>query len=695
MADEGGGPLTASLVRTLTDKLYEKRKAAALEIEKQVRECVGSGDWASVGKMVEVLGGLARSQNPHNRKGGLIGLAAAGIALGRHGANYVDALVLPVLQAFHDPDSRVRYFACESLYNICKVAREAVLPHFPQLFDTLARLAADSDQNVRNGGDVLDRLLKDVVSGRKEMEVGEVVLLIRERIHSKDSKVRRFLIAWLATVEALPGARVADLVPEVLDGLFSILSDETEKLAEATEAVLGQLLSGVRKEAGELPLQDMLNVLIVHAQSPQPLVQYTALFWLAELMELRGAPLLPFASGLLTAVLPCLALAEERPKVHDVAKAINVQLMRLVKETEKGAEEDGGPLDLSSVVSVLSTHLSHPAVYTRVAVLKWIHHLHQKCPVRMFPLMEELFTRLLRMLSDSSDEVVLLDLEVLASLCTGEPSDSAPQLLADLRPSLSPAAKSQLSHLSPYFVKFALNLLRLFRDEPSLLVQRGAFILRQLSLLLSPSEILATLSVLLEEEEDLEFATMMVNSLSGILLTATEFHALRSSLKTLDSAELLRQFRVMYKAWAHQPVALIALCLLARRYAHAAQLILAFPDLEITTDFLVEIDKFIQLLESPIFAYLRLDLLQPAHQSHLSAVLYGLLMILPQTEAFLSLQRRLHALPPNSAASPASSPPPKNDPATKDLLPHFSALQARHLNYRRTRHQQLLSRTAS
>ena len=34
MADYQYAPLTATVFKTLTDKLYEKRKAAALEIEK-------------------------------------------------------------------------------------------------------------------------------------------------------------------------------------------------------------------------------------------------------------------------------------------------------------------------------------------------------------------------------------------------------------------------------------------------------------------------------------------------------------------------------------------------------------------------------------------------------------------------------------------------------------------------------------
>jgi len=111
---------------------------------------------------------------------------------------------------------------------------------------------------------------------------------------------------------------------------------------------------------------------------------------------------------------------------------------------------------------------------------------------------------------------------------------------------------------------------------------------------------------LLELEQDLQFTSQMVQTLNGILLTATELFALRNQLKELDNAGTRDLFVTLYKCWAHQPVALVALCLLTKSYAHAAQLIQLFSDIEITVDFLTEVDKLIQLLESPIFTYLRL-----------------------------------------------------------------------------------------
>ncbi|GFN86956.1 protein vac14 homolog [Plakobranchus ocellatus] len=76
--------------------------------------------------------------NPNTRKGGLIGLAAVAIGLGKDSSSYIASLVRPVVLCFHDGDNRVQYCACESLYNIVKVARGAILPHFNEVFDGLS-----------------------------------------------------------------------------------------------------------------------------------------------------------------------------------------------------------------------------------------------------------------------------------------------------------------------------------------------------------------------------------------------------------------------------------------------------------------------------------------------------------------------------------------------------------------------------
>jgi hypothetical protein len=58
---------------------------------------------------------------PLCRQGALLCLAAATVGLGEPSEAYLRQIVPPVLASFTDQDSRVRYYACEALYNIAKV----------------------------------------------------------------------------------------------------------------------------------------------------------------------------------------------------------------------------------------------------------------------------------------------------------------------------------------------------------------------------------------------------------------------------------------------------------------------------------------------------------------------------------------------------------------------------------------------
>lgn len=80
--------------------------------------------------------------------------------LSQDSEKYINDLVRPILNCLADPELKVRYFASESLYNVVKVARGAIVPLFPDIFSALSRLVTDPDQSVKNGSELLDRLLK-------------------------------------------------------------------------------------------------------------------------------------------------------------------------------------------------------------------------------------------------------------------------------------------------------------------------------------------------------------------------------------------------------------------------------------------------------------------------------------------------------------------------------------------------------
>jgi len=64
---------------------------------------------------------------------------------------------------------------------------------------------------------------------------------------------------------------------------------------------------------------------------------------------------------------------------------------------------------------------------------------------------------------------------------------------------------------------------------------------------------------------------------------------------------------------------------------------------DVSVGFLMQIDKLVYLLESPIFVHLRLKLLDVESESHapLLKSIYGILLCLPQGDAFRLLNNRL------------------------------------------------------
>lgn len=120
----------------------------------------------------EILRGLSdayhSSSSLNLKKGVLLALAASAIGFGREARHFLTDLLGPILHATQESDSRVRYFACESLYNVTKVVRTQLIPeHFVPLFNAISILTSDHDQNVRSGAELLDRLLKGWFSHKK------------------------------------------------------------------------------------------------------------------------------------------------------------------------------------------------------------------------------------------------------------------------------------------------------------------------------------------------------------------------------------------------------------------------------------------------------------------------------------------------------------------------------------------------
>ena len=696
-------PLPPMVLRSLGDRSNEKRKNAALEIEALIKLLTESNNFGTVNAIIAVLSkDFCTSMNSNYRKGGLVGLAATAIGLHTATNNFLQILLPPVLHCFDDPESRVRYYACESIYNMAKVTRPGILLYFNPIFDGLTKLFADVDVDVKNGANLLDRLIKDIVTeaDADTFQVDQFLPVMQNYIRRTNPYIRQLIIGWITLLDSLPDLSLLDYLPDFLDGLLNMLSDSNREIRQAADAALSDFL---RELSGSEVLEfgPIVSILVLQCRSKERLIRLTSITWLAELSHhplSGGDAILPFLPDILSAILYCIS--DEEKEIRMVAERTNDALLQFVRETL-------GAFELRPLLETLTTELLEKEdVPTKMASLRWVNMLKEKRMQDMHAYTVNLLPVLLRTLSDPSDAVVLLDLQILSrislatttSTTTTLNDTSTTTVAADVTSSSSstlmpnaPASTmiekeekdpdSPTSSLSePQEAQFQLVLnaiLNLFAQDRQLLETRGSLIIRKLCVLLNAKAVYIRMAETLSSyetknnvidhpdtaAETMRFISTMVQTLNLILLTASELHDLRTALansfvkdQTLTLGPDLvvsndddhdndgKVFQTIFRCWCHNPIATFSLCLLAKAYDLSFQLVQRFSEMrDVTVGFLMQIDKLVYLLESPIFIHLRLQLLNVESPNHAQLLksLYGILMCLPQGDAFRLLNDRL------------------------------------------------------
>ncbi|KAJ1662969.1 hypothetical protein EV178_005423 [Coemansia sp. RSA 1646] len=876
-----------ALAKALNDRLYDKQRAATIKIERLVLDALDADDEQRIyGLLAELSTDYATSEKEAARIGGLVALAATAVALTHINIRpFLPHIVPPIVSALSDGESKVRYFACESLYNVAKVSRGHVLRWFNDIFDGLARVTADSVKTVKDGADYLDRLIKDIVAEqaatcldwydgdgaattindsnkdddeedeepepistitseaaylstppargpRLAFSLDKFVPLLTERMHTYKPSTRLYLIEWIRVLDSVPGLDVIGYLPEFLDGLLRFLSDPNDDVRNKTQSLLGELLnemtecvelqhmddaegtrtsgqsggtygyrvhaSGrftspstvglpdelrmaarrkrIREERADnvallvpgaqvaIEFARVIEILVPHLESNDLEIQGTALGWVYQLTWLCPHTVVHHVPRLVNAVLPSVShpMATHRHTAEDV----NMRLHQLVRDaaaptrhSKDAAIEE--PLNYdhaaTAIMELFAKNVHEP---TKIAGMQWLLLLHGKAPWRILTPEDMSFPVLLKMLSDSSEQVVRLDLELFAQISLSSYGGEEEKEEEEEEEKEEERAEDE-KRQHAYLRRFLSSLLQMFATDRVLLETRAALMVRQLCAVLDPQLVFCMIAEQLCEEEraDLEFISVMVQHLSWILVTAPETESLRLILRGYNAGlpllmphlrttplttaqqqqqQVLQQvlqrgrqqqqqqqqqqragrvmavpvdsqrmdrvrqtlahavqriqrgvgqnkrshalFVQLFSAWCHNPAACLTLCLLSQHYEIGAELVRVFGQLplDLTVSFLVQLDKLVQLIESPVFTFLRLQLLDPGEQPLLMRTLYGLLMLLPQSSAFAILRNRLGSV--GMAPLGGASGPVVRTTASGDL-DHDQTHRSYHYNY--------------
>jgi vacuole morphology and inheritance protein 14 len=571
----------------------------------------------------------------------------------------------------HQTSPEALCFVIDWINNVQAVPGRNMMVELKHFLGSLLQLVSHSQKMVCSKTEqTLDSFREKLRAHASEIDVRE---LAREVLrNSGDSRVRTRQVCaeWLSQLLAVGRERLLPITDLLLKEMINRISDSDVKAADKTRSnleVLAEFLtiaahpgSGTGSGLGQFAAGASRNASVI---SPNDPTQLTKPF-LGSVDDHQD--------GSLAAPPAAVSTSTAGPSPDGAAGTSTTEgagATEHLTATPSGPNQanssvhtplavDQGivfkldDVNFVAVIEVLTSSLTLPK-QSRLDILRWSVLIHRLKPNVIAAHFHTLFPALLNMVTDPDGDVLDRTIEVTATI----------------------AGQENFSH----FIKELLNY---FEEYPELL-SKVSIVFKRLQRIYMPDPvtgvspafskgenhssngILAANSAdsdlkypdtceklflqtaaLLRDHENKRFVATMVIKLTSMLLTADEFFCLRELLKLgTVHPRSNTAFLGLYECWCYNPVSAIALSLLTRAFGLTYELVERLGSQEVPVTVLVQLDRLVQLIESPVFAFVRLALLKPRKNTYLVKALFGMMMILPQgSPQFGLLRQRLKAV---------------------------------------------------
>ena len=79
------------------------------------------------------------------------------------------------------------------------------------------------DVDVKNGANLLDRLVKDIVTESESFDVDKFIPLLQKYIRMTNPYIRQLMVGWITVLDSVPDIDMLDYLP----GAWSLAIDHT------------------------------------------------------------------------------------------------------------------------------------------------------------------------------------------------------------------------------------------------------------------------------------------------------------------------------------------------------------------------------------------------------------------------------------------------------------------------------------
>eukprot|EP00889_Picochlorum_renovo_P005624 jgi/Picre1/32654/NNA_008000.t1 len=501
--------LPPGIARGIGDKLSTRRKEAALDVERMVKNSVSAGQsnddiLALVDELVETY--VHPQSTVHQRKGGLLCLAAVtvGLAGGKsslcQSENLLAKVLPPMLGAAVDSDGGIRYYALEALYNVAKSTKPAILNHLSELIDILLVLCDDVEVKNQNATIFVSDLIKDIVGEHQQhaFDVAAVLERLVGYLRAETPNKRRFLLGWFSFFDSMSSANkyFASIVPDLVPALLIYRADSVPEVHHAAENLLKHILGDIQDGSVRVSVRDLLeslsdSILVSGGEDTEDVAFHQST---QQIMDPRG-----FAS--------CRSATLEWIEIN-------------VSECTSGAFH-------LALMDVVVQRIASSEEMAKLESLKWTALLMRTDAVSVCQIKPLLLHCLCDALSSTSDTVVEEAVVVL----------------------------SVLSSIDSQGLDLTMKTIIQVFDGPggaALLQRRGGIIVEKLCDLIPSENVIMPLVNQIKELKDNRLRRMLIQVINVLLLTSEKTKGCRALLQSKESDDFLRNiYQDSHRAYQH------------------------------------------------------------------------------------------------------------------------------------------------
>ena len=285
--------------------------------------------------------------------------------------------------------------------------------------------------------------------------------------------------------------------------------------------------------------------------------------------------------------------------------------------------------DLENIEKILLIYLSKNLNTQSIfLILDWTNQLYNQFGAKLFQNEEEYIKKLINIIPQNNEKKNIL-IEIMNTLC----------LICDKQ---------------PYHINYIINLIiDKFSKTQTLIHLSGIKILKTLSKTVNIFTIFKIFCENLIKNKDLNFVIKITKMLNMFLLGEKECQNIRNELlsrkRTMSMNNLneiednteYNLFEKIFYIWSLSPFMSVLLCMYCKYFELSYYLTLELSKLKLKQNDYIELCQIVQIFESSIFNNIRIKLINPKKNIYLVKTLYALLMLLPQSNSFDSLNNRI------------------------------------------------------